>query len=183
MDVGLALRNTSKGRIKYDKYWAQEGRTKEVLDEISKKTSNLTLGLSAKILDLILSENQDGNKSHDNDEKKDIPDSSPKENKPKKESENINSDIYFYEKQYETERPILEYEEATLQFMEDTFNSKRKEFDDYSNELQQLSHQEYLLIKRKNELDAKRRAAELDKAEKEILEEAGKKATSSTRTL
>lgn len=27
MDVGKALRNTSKGRLKYDKYWVEEGRT------------------------------------------------------------------------------------------------------------------------------------------------------------
>ncbi|GFT19092.1 nucleoporin GLE1 [Nephila pilipes] len=174
MDVALALLNTSKGQIKYDKFWVQEGRTKEVLDEISKFSTKVSLAISPKILDRITAEvKEEFRENESNEQKDDSIVTSPKVGKPKGASKI--TDAYFYEQQSEMELPILEYETERLQFMQDIFNSKKQEFDNYSCELQQMTNQEYILLKRKNELDAKIRASDLEKIEKAILEEARKK--------
>ncbi|CAL1268841.1 unnamed protein product [Larinioides sclopetarius] len=173
MDVSLALKNSSKGQLKYDRYWAQEGRTKGTLDEISKKTTNITLCISPKTLSLITSEICDEEKSNERVVKEDIPVTSPKANKQKSASEI--SDCYFYERQSEMELPILEFEAAKLQYMLDVFNSKKQKYDNHSSELLQRTNQDYKLLKRKSELDAKRRVADLEKVEQLTLEEARQK--------
>ncbi|GFR19635.1 nucleoporin GLE1 [Trichonephila clavata] len=174
MDVGLALQNTSKGQIKYDKFWVQEGRTKEVLDDISKFSTRVSLAISPKILDRIAVEVENDLKVNEsNGVKNDAVTSLPKASKLKGASKI--TDAYFYEQQSEMELPILEYEVERLQFMQDVFNSKKQEFDNHSCELQQMTNQEYIMLKRKNELDAKIRTSNLERIEKAILEEARQK--------
>ncbi|KAG8192692.1 hypothetical protein JTE90_009718 [Oedothorax gibbosus] len=174
MDVGNALRNTSKGRIKYDKNWAEEGRAKEIFDSISEYSTNIKLSVSPKVLARIISEDQNKQKS---EEKKNpvatTPNTPASEKKTK--SQNGITEAYFYEQQTETELPILEYEEERLKSVQDAFESKKNEFDKKLLEIEQQLKQEYLFAKRQNELDAKRRAADVQKLEEAMLNEVREK--------
>ncbi|GBO19377.1 hypothetical protein AVEN_26884-1 [Araneus ventricosus] len=88
----------------------------EILDDISKKTTNITLGLGPKLFSLITSEICVEEKSDERDVKEDNPGTPPEANKQKSASEI--SDCYFYERQSEMELPILEFEAAKLQYMQ-----------------------------------------------------------------
>ncbi|XP_035227485.1 nucleoporin GLE1-like isoform X2 [Stegodyphus dumicola] len=172
MDVGRALRNTSKGQLKYDRYWIEEGRTKEILDGISHYSSNIAINISPKILSSIASDIAKGEKRENEEEEGKIYEK-PNVNTPKSASDV--ADSYFYEIQLETELPIIEYEGERLKSIQDIFNIKKSEYDNYSKEVDQQIEQEYQLLRRKNDLDAKRRAAILQKIEEAVLQEAREK--------
>ncbi|KFM81001.1 Nucleoporin GLE1, partial [Stegodyphus mimosarum] len=173
MDIGRALRNTTKGQLKYDRYWIEEGRTKEILDSISHYSSNISLNISPKILSSVTNNIAEEEKRENEEEEGKIYEKPNVVNTPKSASDV--ADSYFYEIQLETELPIIEYEGERLKSIQDIFNTKKSEYDNYSKEIDQQIEQEYQLLRRKNDLDAKRRAANLQKIEEAVLQEAREK--------
>lgn len=165
MDVIAALRNSKKGQLKYDRNWCEEGRTQEILDDI---TSYLTeISISPKAITVIQTEV----KKVEDDEIKSL------HIVPKKQARKPADmpDIYFFELQAEMENPLLEYEQDRLKRIQDVFNAKKAEFKHHAEELIQQCEQEYHMLNRKNELDIKRRNVEMMKMKERALKEAEEK--------
>ncbi|XP_054711374.1 mRNA export factor GLE1-like [Uloborus diversus] len=166
MDVGTALRNTSKGKLKYDRYWMEEGRTREILDDISEYSTNVKISVSPKILAVICSTSCTTEKADDREV--DSPDvTAPKKLDPTADI----ADAYFFELQSELEFPISEYEKERRKYIQDKLKCKQNEFEIHSKELRQQTEQVYQFFKRKNDLDTKRRVGELEKFQETIMKE------------
>ncbi|XP_042913665.2 mRNA export factor GLE1, partial [Parasteatoda tepidariorum] len=169
-DVALALRNSSKGQLKYDRFWVEEGRTKEVLDGISKYSTKISVSISPGIFPAIISENA----TQVSKVKTEVPSSNSKQDSTKEKPKPIHSmtDVHFFELQSEMEQPIQEYEEERQRYIQSIFENKKSEFENHILDVEKQIRQEYNLAKRKNELDARRRTGELQKLEESMMREA-----------